>query len=567
MESQSELRRALMRSRDALVAIGALSAVLNVLLLGGSLYMMMVYDSVLPSQSVPTLVGLLAMIAGVYAFQGAFDVMRSRLALAVAGAFDRRLTARVQTADFLLGLRGGADEVQPIRDLDAIRAFLTGPAPLALLDLPWAAFFLAVLAMLHPWLALTALAGALVLVALTVVAHRTSLAPTEAVQRQATARALLADERRRHAELIHALGMEPALRGRWARANQLHHEAQEALAGASGTLAAASRVLRMFLQSLTLSVGVLLVIEGRATGGVIFASSILTARALAPIDQVIGQWKGLAAARASWRRLAALLDRLPRSGVATRLPRPAATLSVENAAAVPPGLQQPTAHGLSFRLKAGDVLCVIGTSGAGKSSLARLLVGAWRPARGDIRLDGATLDQYAPEELGAALGYLPQTVELLSGTISDNIGRFAPQRDSERIVAAARAAGAHDLIVALPQGYDTLIGYGGGALSAGQRQRIALARALYGEPFLVVLDEPNSNLDAEGEAALDAAIKGVRERGGIVVLVTHRPAAVARATHVLVMKDGMTEVFGTKGELMPRLVRTGLLQDNWSRAA
>jgi ATP-binding cassette subfamily C protein len=556
-QSSGELRHTLMRTRSALIATGVLSAALNVLLLGGSIYMMLIYDSVLPSQSIPTLVGLLLMVVVVYFFQGLFDVFRSRILAAVGATFDARIAARVQRAAFDAVLRNPSQSSAAhisVRDLDNIRGFLGSPGPAAFMDLPWIIFFVLVLAMLHVWLALTALLGALVMIGLTFLAHRQSKEPTESVARRAIERNALAEERWRHAELIQATGMQERNLERWLHVNYSHLGAQDSLSRTTGTLSGVSRVFRMLLQSLVLTVGAMLVIGGQATGGVIFASSIIAARALAPIDQVIGHWKGFEAARGSWKRLSTLLERVPSPPeVHTVLPPPRQYLAVEELAVVPPGSQRITAQVPGFRLQAGDALGVIGPSGSGKSSLVRALVGAWRPARGSIRLDGAALDQYAPELLGNHLGYLPQNVELMSGTVGENISRFAAEHDSEKIVAAAISAGVHDLIVSLPQGYDTPVGSDGGQLSGGQRQRIGLARALYGEPFLVVLDEPNSNLDAEGEVALDESIARVRERGGIVIVIAHRASALNRTNLVLVMRDGRMADYGPKAEILKKL--------------
>lgn len=556
---RNELRDVLLLTRKALITTAVLSAALNILLLGGSIYMMLVYDSVLPSQSIPTMVGLLVMVLIVFVFQSIFDVLRTRMLADIGAAFDRRTAGRVQQAAFEVTLRNPGQAgfaATAVRDLDNIRGFLGSPGPAAFMDLPWILFFLVVLAMLHVWLAVTTMIGALIMIALTFHAQRSSVGPTEDVTRQLTARTIVSEERHRHSELIHVLGMESRLRRRWETINAAHLQANEQLSRITGTLGGISRVFRMFLQSLVLTVGALLVIRGDATGGVIFASSIISARALAPIDQVIAHWKGFAAARAGWQRLGTLLSRVPPPpAVTTVLPRPVETLTVEGLVVVPPGASDATAHGVQLGLRAGDALGVIGPSGSGKSSLIRALVGAWRPARGSIRLDGAALDQYPNDQLGEYIGYLPQSVELLSGTVGENIARFSDVHDSVAIVAAAKAAGVHDLIVQLPQGYETPVGGDGGQLSGGQRQRVALARALYNDPFLVVLDEPNSNLDAVGEAALDQAIVSVRARGGIVIIVAHRASALNQATHVLLMRDARMDAFGRKNEVMARLTQ------------
>lgn len=546
-----------MQTRWALTVTAVVSGALNILLLSGSIYMMLLYDSVLPSQSIPTMVGLLLMVTVAFVFQAIFDIFRSRLLSDIAVSFDARLTDRVQHAAFEARLRSPhqpAVATTAVRDLDNIRFFLASPGPAAFMDLPWILLFIVILGLLHIWLAVVTIAGALVLIALTWATHRAVQRPTSDLSRETAARNLIAEEQWRHVELIRSMGMERRLRSRWSVANRAFLAAHDDLGTTSGQFGGASRVFRLFLQSLVLSVGALLVIEGEATGGVIFASSIISARALAPIDQMIAHWKAFAAARDSWGRLDTVLEKVPPAPtVRTTLPRPAKGLTVQGVAIAPPGSQKVTLQNVSFQLSAGDALGVIGMSGSGKSSLARTLVGAWRPVQGSVRLDGATYDQYDVQRLGDAIGYLPQSVELLSGTVGENIARFDADYDAAAVVAAARAAGVHDLIVSLPQGYDTQVGADGGQLSAGQRQRVALARALYGEPFLVVLDEPNSNLDAQGEQALDHAIQSIRERGGIVVVVAHRPAAINRANWVLYLNESGTGMFGPTQKVLEKL--------------
>ncbi|GAO55315.1 type I secretion system ATPase [Novosphingobium sp. MD-1] len=552
--STGELREAIGSLRGAFFVVALLSGALNVLLLGGSIYMMLVYDSVLPSRSVPTLVGLLVMVLTVYGFQGIFDAFRSRLLNDIAISFDQRLSSRVQDAAFTArrgAFTGATQSSNATRDLDTVRAFLSGPGPAAFIDAPWMIFFLAILAVLHIWLAATALAGACIMAFLTFLTYRASARPIHESVQVGVVRQTLGEERFRHAETIYTLGMEQNLRNRWDKANQAFLATQDRVARATNFYGGLSRVFRITLQSLILTVGAVLVISDRASGGVIFASSILSARALAPIDQIIGQWRSFAGAREGWKRLDGLLSTVPPATVATtRLPRPQTSLTMESVAVGPPGSERITAHGASFVLEAGDVLGIIGASGSGKSSIARAIAGAWPLSRGAVRLDGAALEQYDPQERGRFLGYLPQTVELLSGTVGENISRFSSQHDSAAIVAAARQAGVHDLIVSLPMGYETPVGADGEQLSGGQRQRIALARALYGDPFVVVLDEPNSNLDEDGEVSLDAAIQTVRDRGGIVVIVTHRGQAIRRASKLLYMADGVASLFGPRESVL-----------------
>ena len=554
---RSELAAALAKSKSALIGVVVLSAVLNVLLLGGSIYMMLLYDSVLPSQSIPTLVGLLMLIVVVYVFQGIFDVYRARILSDVGASLDLRLTGRVQSGVALVALRGrtAGDGLTPMRDLDQVRNFLSGPGPGAMIDLPWILFFLAVLFLLHVWLGVTALIGAIVLVILTVLTDRLSRAPTQRLTTVGGARNAMAESNRRHVEIVHALGMQRRVRDRWEQMNRAFLASQQGLSNSSSALGGISKVFRLFIQSMVLTVGVLLVIGQEATPGVIFASSIIAARALAPVDQAIAQWRGFTAARQGWKRLNLLLAQTPDDqGVTTILPPPVKEVRAERMTMVPPGSQRVAVQDVSFTLNAGDALGIVGPSASGKSSLVRGLTGVWLPARGTVRIDGATLDQWDPEMLGSHMGYLPQQVALLDGTVAENIARFEPQPSSEAIIAAAQAAGIHEMILRLPDGYETQVGVEGNELSAGQRQRVALARALYGDPFFVILDEPNSNLDADGEAALDRAIAGVRARGGIVIIVAHRPAALAQVNYVLFLRNGVAEAFGPRDEVLAKIL-------------
>ena len=542
--------------RQVFIVVLCVSAILNVLLLGGSLYMMMVYDSVLPSRSIPTLIGLAILVMIVYAFQGFFENMRAGMLADVANAVEQKLSGRVQGAISQLALAGQklpGDGLGPMRDLENVRAFLSSGA-VAMIDLPWILFFLGVLFALHVWLGVTTLVGAVVLFSLTLITNRVMKQPAEQLSQLSAHRNGAAETNLRHVELLTALGMRNRMQQRWGRSNSAYAAAQNKLARSGAALGGLSKMLRLALQSLILTVGALLVLDDKASGGVIFASSILSARALAPVDQAIVNWKGFISARIGWLTLSEMLKRVPApQPVSLRLPRPERRLEVEKLVVAPPGSRQMTVNGATFQLSAGDACAVIGPSGAGKSSLGRALIGAWRPARGTIRFDGASLDQWDPEHFGEWVGYLPQSVELLDGTIAQNIARFDPDATSEGVLAAAKAAAVHDLITGLPQGYETRVGTDGEALSGGQRQRIGLARALYGDPFFILLDEPNSNLDGEGEAALAAAIASVRKRGGILVVISHRADILGRVSHIMLLRGGRMEAFGPAAEIMARL--------------
>ena len=541
----------------ALLGVGLLSALVNLLYLTGSLFMLEVYDRVLPSRSVPTLLGLAAIVLVLYGFQGLFDVLRNRLLVRIGASVDRAFGRRTYDAVVqapLVASRHG-DGLQPLRDLDQVRTFLSSPGPAALFDLPWIPLYLLLCFAFHPWIGAAVLGGALLLVSITLVTDLLTRRPSRAAAAAAGQRYTLAEAGRRNAEVLRAMGMAPRTGDIWAEASERNLVAQRRISDVAGGFGALAKVLRLTLQSLVLGVGAYLVIAGEATGGIMIASSILVARALAPVELAVAHWKSLVAARQGWGRLKAFLASFPSERLSVALPPPCESVRVEAVTVTAPGLEHALVEDATFSLRAGEGLGVIGASGSGKSSLIRALVGIWAPLRGCVRLDGATLDQWPPEVLGRHIGYLPQDVELFAGTVAQNIARFDPDAPSEAIVAAARAAGVHDLVCSLPKGYDTPIGEGGAALSGGQRQRIALARALYGEPFLVVLDEPNSNLDAEGEDALNRAIRDVRARGGTVIIVAHRPSALAAVNRVLFMADGRVRAFGPKDEVLSALKR------------
>ena len=525
-------------------------------MLTGALFMLEVYDRVLPSRSVPTLVALLILAAALYAGQGFIDAIRGRILLRVGTSLDEALSLRVYDAIVRLPLKiGGRSEgAQPIRDLDTVRGFLSGAGPSALFDLPWMPIYLAICFLFHPYIGLTALAGAVILVTLTVVTELRTRGPTRTATQFAMARNALLDSSRRNAEAITAMGMTGRIAQRWNDLNRSYVAESGRAGDVAGGLGAASKILRLLLQSSILAVGAWLVIHQESTPGIIIAGSILGGRALAPVDLAIANWRGFVAARQSWKRLAQLLGYLPARGEPMPLQPPAKTLIVHNAAVSPPGEHKIVCQDINFSLAGGKALGVIGPTASGKSSLARMLVGVWAPSRGSVRLDGATLDQWSPEALGRHIGYLPQDVELFPGTVAQNIARFEHPPHSEAVIAAAQAAGVHELIVNLPDGYETAVGDNGRELSAGQAQRIALARALYCDPFLVVLDEPNSNLDAEGDEALTRAILNVRARGAIVVVVAHRPSAIAGVDYILVMAKGRQQQFGPKEEILNRVI-------------
>jgi len=554
---RSELGDALRTCRKAFIGVGIMSCAINVLYLTGSIFMLEIYDRVLPSRSVPTLIGLGILAGGMYFAQGILDLIRGRILGRIGTALDEALNRRVFDAMVRLPLVIGArnEGLQPLRDLDAVRSFLSGMGPGAFFDLPWLPFYLAICFAFHFMIGLTALVGAIILVGLTLVTEYLSRAPAREATGLAARRNDLAATSRRNAEVLVAMGMSWRLTNRWIAANEKYLTGNQYASDIAGGLGAISKVLRMTLQSAVLGVGAYLVIYQQATAGIIIAGSILSARALAPVDLAIAHWRSFVAARQSWHRLNRLLEQLPARTEQTLLQEPSSRLSVEAVSIVPPGDQKLIVQDVTFVLEAGRGLGIIGPSGSGKSSLVRALVGVWQPFRGKVRLDGAALDQWSPDVLGRHIGYLPQDVELFAGTVAQNICRFDPDASSDGIIAAAKEAGVHQLIIKMRDGYDTQVGEQGHALSAGQAQRVALARALYGNPFLIVLDEPNSNLDTEGDEALTRAIRAARERGAIVVVVAHRPVGIEGVDQLLVLKDGRIQAFGPKETVLGQVIQ------------
>lgn len=544
-------------SRLAIIAIALISGVVNVLALTSPLFMLQVYDRVLASGSVPTLVGLAVLTIGLFSVQCVLDVIRARVLLRIGERLDRHLSNSVYQAVVRLPLvsRMPGDGLQPLRDLDNARGFLAGQGPTVFFDLPWMPFYLGICFLFHVWIGVTALIGAMVLIALTIVTNALSQAPAREIVKSNAVRNGELEAARRNAEVIASMGLGRRLARQWQKSNSAYLQANRHAGDVAATLGGVSRSMRLVIQSAMLGVGAFLVIRQEVTAGVMIASSIMMGRALAPVDLAISSWKPFLMARQSMARLDMLLTRMPPTTAAMTLPPPVRELRVESAAIVPPGSTKPSVTGIQFSVSAGSALGVIGPSGSGKSTLSRILVGAWSPTVGKVRLDGASVDQWDRERLGRHIGYLPQGVELFDGSIAENISRFEENASPEAIVEAARAAGAHDLILRFELGYDTQIGEAGSALSAGQRQRIGLARALYGNPFLVVLDEPNANLDTEGEAAVVKAITSVRERGGIAIIVAHRPSAIAACDMVLMMDGGQMKAFGPRDAVLAKVLK------------
>jgi PrtD family type I secretion system ABC transporter len=553
----SELTTFVRAYKSAFVGVGVMSAVVNVLTLTGTIYMLEVYDRVLPSRSVPTLVGISLIAAGLFLMQGVLEFLRSRILSRVGAALDESFGTRVYDAIVRMPLltRAGGDGLQPLRDLDSVRAFMASAGPTALFDLPWMPLYLFIAFLFHPYIGLAAVAGSAILVALTVATETRTREPARASSQALAARNAFTESTRRNAEVIRAMGMGQRLAYRWSATHLRHLDETQRASDIGGGLGSASRTLRLMLQSMILGLGAYLAIHQEVSSGSIIACSVLMSRAMQPVELAIANWRPFIGARQSWARLMALLIQVPAEPEPMPLPTPTRSLAAELVSIAPPGERRVVVQDVSFTVSKGQGLGVIGPSASGKSTLVRGLTGVWPLARGTIRVDGASLDQWSSEQLGRHVGYLPQDIELFDGTIAENISRFDPAARSESIIAAATAAGVHDLILRLPQGYETKVGDGGVSLSAGQRQRVGLARALYGDPFLVVLDEPNSNLDSAGEEALTAAIIGVRARGGIVIVVAHRPSALAGVDLILVMNEGRMQGFGPKDEVFEKYVR------------
>jgi ATP-binding cassette subfamily C protein PrsD len=543
--------------RPAFVGVAVFSAFINLLSLTGSIFMLQVYDRVLPSKSAETLLGLAVIMLAAYLLQGVLEAFRTRMLARVGAKFDQHLSARVYntlTTFSIFGVRSGVT-TQGVRDLDQVRTFLSGMGPTALLDMPWIPFFFGFCFLLHPWIGVLVLFGGTAIVSLTLLTELWTRQPAKASTISGAARHTIVEMTLRNAESLRAMGMDRTFGERFAAANSRFVDDGLAATDVSGTIGAAAKVFRAILQSAVLALGAYLVITNRMSPGGMIAASILTSRALAPVELAVAYWKAFIAARQSYERLGKTLtfmtvhvERLP-------LPKPEKSLAVTDLAVSAPGQQRPIIQGISFQLNAGQGLGIIGPSASGKSTLARALIGVWSPLRGTIRLDGAALDHWEPADLGRHIGYLPQDVELFDGTVAENIARFERDYEADDVIQAAREAGAHEMILNLPNGYDTKIGSGGAALSGGQRQRIGLARALYGKPFLVVLDEPNSNLDSEGEDALVGALQSVRGWGGIAIIVTHRPTALAGVDQVAFMANGQIRAIGRRDEVLQAVLR------------
>jgi len=552
---QNEIAQVLTSFKKTFRNIGVFSAVINMLMLMPAIYMLQLYDSVLTSRNEMTLLMLTLIMLGAYTFMGALEYVRTFVLIRVGAQLDMKLNKRVYTAAFEENLKqGNSSAGQALNDLTNLRQFLTGNALFAFFDAPWFPIYLFVIFMFHPVLGAFALCGTTLLIILAYINEKISHKPLAEANSMAVASTNVASNNLRNAEVIEAMGMLPNIQSRWYKLHSRFLNLQAEASEKAGIVTALSKSFTVALQSLMLGLGALLVLDNSITPGMMIAGSILFGRAVAPVQLLISVWKQIGSTRSAYERLTKLLEQNPAREAGMALPKPKGVIAVENITAAPPGGKIPVIKGLTFSLAAGEVLGIIGPSGSGKSTLARLLVGVWPAAAGKVRLDGADVYLWNKDELGPHIGYLPQDIELFAGTVSENIARFG-EVHADKVILAAKRAGVHELILNMPSGYDTPLGDGGTGLSGGQKQRLGLARAMYDDPSLIVLDEPNSNLDDVGEQALLAAIIDLRKRGKTIVLITHRTSIISATNKLLLLHDGMAKMFGPTNQVIEALAQ------------
>lgn len=553
---REELRAARRESRGLYWFVGIFSFFVNLLMLTGPIYMLQVYDRVLGSRSLETLIALSALVLFLYSMMGLLDYSRGRIMGRVAARFQSKLDRRVFNAVVRKSALAPDEQTETgLKDLEAVQRLMSSPVLLSIFDLPWTPFFLAGIWLFHPWLGTLAMVGGGILILVTVLNQWVTKRPAAQAAHATVVAEGLASQIRNESEMVQAMGMRDQAFARWQVARDKSLKTQIASSDLVGSFATTTKTFRLFLQSAMLGLGAYLVLRNELTPGAMIAGSILMGRALAPIEQTVGQWQLVQRAARGWSSLGELLAIVPPEQPKTPLPKPKALLEVKQLTVVPPGDQQAALKTISFTVQPGQAVGVIGPSGAGKSTLARALTGLWRPAGGKIRLDGAALEQYEPQVLGEHIGYLPQRVQLFEGTIADNIARLSEHPDPAKIVEAAEKADAHEMILKLPDGYDTRISANGGRLSGGQMQRIGLARAMYGDPVLLVLDEPNSNLDNEGSEAVNKAIRSFKQEGKSILIMAHRPAAIKECDLLLMLDGGIVRAFGPKEKVLKEVVR------------
>lgn len=566
-QDATDLQRALKACRSSFVSVGFFSMFVNLLMLVPPMYMLQVYDRVLTTQSAETLLMLTLVVVFLFVVMGGLELVRSRILVRVGNRLDTNINSRLYSAMFRRSVVAqGQQSAQPLNDLTSLRQFLTGNGLFAFFDAPWVPIYLGVLFLFHPWLGLFATGAGIILLILAIANEKATKGLLAEANSEHIKAQDLANSNLRNAEVLHAMGMLPGIMGRWA---DKHHEflaKQSQASDRAGALTNASKILRLLFQSMILGLGAYLVLQAEMTAGMMIAGSIIMGRALAPIDQMIGSWKGFVSARGAYGRLNELLTQIPEENRRMSLPAPRGDLAVETVAAAPPGVRMATIRGIHFEVPEGEHVGIIGPSAAGKSTLARVLLGIWPTLVGSVRLDGAEVGQYNRDELGPHIGYLPQDIELFDGTISENIARFG-EVNAEKVVKAARKAGVHEMILELPNGYDTYISSTSGALSGGQRQRVGLARALYGDPVFIVLDEPNSNLDDAGERSLSQTIAQLKQEGATLFVISHRTSVLKNMDKLLVMKEGQVSAFGPRDQVMAQFAKKPPRQGQVSQAS
>lgn len=556
---RTELSEVMRRFRMTFFYLAAFSCVINVLALTPSLYMLQVYDRVLASSNQTTLLMLTLLVVGLFLLSALLEFFRSSALIRVGNRFDMMLNSRVFTAAFERNLVGaGGNPSQAMQDLSSVRQFLSGNALFAFFDAPWTPIYIVVTYMVHPMLGYLTLGGSVILFVLAYVTHVVTQKPLAEANRASVAAGQFANNHLRNAEVIESMGMLPGLQSRWYGQHRRVLSLQTVASDRSARISSLTRFVRISLQSLSLGAGALLVIDGTITAGMMIACSILMGKALGPVEALIGSWKQFLVARAAYGRIDDMLAAAPERGSSMSLPAPEGRLELDTVFAAAPGGPEAILKGLSLAIEPGEVVGVIGPSASGKSTLARLLVGVWQANRGYVRLDGADVFQWNKDELGPYLGYLPQDIELFEGSVAENIARFGELNDA-KVIEAAKRAGVHDMILRLAKGYNTRLGVDGASLSGGQKQRLALARALYGSPSLVVLDEPNSNLDDQGESALIQSVTDLKQRGATVVVITHRMSILNAVDKLLVLREGTMALFGPKDDVL-RTLRQQQLQ-------